>query len=171
MNAIKNNIAALALLVFASCMSIHHQQISFDHKHNKVIKGELTFNQLKTDTAFGWFNKEAAAYQPNKLQVDVISKLPKTYTILIFCGTWCGDTKEQVPRFYKILQQANFPESKVKLIGVDRKKHALRRAEKHYKIVSVPTFIFLENENELGRITETPKPAIEQDWMRIISRE
>jgi len=36
-------------------------------------------------------------------------------------GSWCGDSQEQVPKFYKIISLLNFDENKIQLIAVDRK--------------------------------------------------
>ena len=43
-----------------------------------------------------------------KTDEEVIAKLKpiiNNYTIKGFMGTWCGDSKRNVPRFYKILEE------------------------------------------------------------------
>jgi len=46
------------------------------------------------------------------------------------------------------------------------KKHALGREDKKFKIERIPTFIFLRNGKEIGRIIETPVKSLEEDWVQ-----
>ena len=32
----------------------------------------------------------------------------KDVSVLCFMGTWCGDSRRETPRFYKIMEAANF---------------------------------------------------------------
>ena len=94
------------------------------------------------------------------------------YEIVIVMGSWCGDSKEQVPRFYKIMDSFDFPESNIRLLCVDKKKTAQNYEEEisDYNISFVPTFIFFRDGKELGRIIETPVESLEKDWLKIIEK-
>jgi thiol-disulfide isomerase/thioredoxin len=140
--------------------------ITYDEKHNKVIKGLISFEELQRDSAFSWFNKEFNAYRPNGLAISQLKASGREDEIVIFAGTWCGDTKEQLPRFYRILQDANFPMHHVVMHGVDHKKHAIAREDKKFKIERIPTFIILRNGKEIGRIVESPVKSLEEDWVQ-----
>ncbi len=83
-------------------------------------------------------------------------------------GTWCGDSKEWVPRFYKVMDQAGFNYRKMKLIAVDRNKKAGDLDISALHIERVPTFIFYKKKKELGRIIEVPYDLIEKDMLKII---
>jgi thiol-disulfide isomerase/thioredoxin len=87
---------------------------------------------------------------------------------MVFLGSWCGDTKRELPRFLKIMEFLKFPETKIKLIGVDRTKKAPVYTENIWNIEFVPTFIFLKNGMEIGRIVEQPVASLEQDMKQIL---
>ncbi len=82
-------------------------------------------------------------------------------------GTWCSDSKREVPRFYKIIKLINYDENKIELICVDRKKEVTNYDVSNYDIKYVPTFIFLKDEKEIGRIIESPKQKLEEDLLEI----
>ena len=83
-------------------------------------------------------------------------------------GTWCGDSRREVPRFYKIIDNLNFDENKITVINVNRKMEAKGIDVQSLEISRIPTFIFCINNKELGRIIETPKKSLEKDLMGII---
>ncbi len=162
---------ALVILCFGVlCISFismtKDRVISYDEKNNKVIKGLMSFEELQRDSAFAWFDIEYRSYHPKGLAISQLKASGREDEIIIFAGTWCGDTKEQLPRFYHILQDANFPMHRIVMHGVDHKKHALGREDKKFKIERIPTFIFLRNGKEIGRIIETPVKSLEEDWVQ-----
>jgi len=90
-------------------------------------------------------------------------------SITIVMGTWCSDSREQIPSFYKILNELNYPTDKITLICVDRNKKGLSDEVSNLNIELVPTIIFYRNGKEIGRIIETPQESLEKDLLRIIS--
>ncbi len=118
-----------------------------------------------------WYLKGYDAYQPVQ---DVVSKLAlinkEDLSIQIVMGTWCPDSRREVPRFMKILDLWGFPEEKVTLIGVDNTKIAPIGNYGSFGIERVPTFIILENKVETGRIIENPVTSLEQDMLNILTR-
>ncbi len=87
--------------------------------------------------------------------------------VLVFLGTWCSDSRREVPRFLKILELAHNDHIKFQLMGLDRsKRDSLGLAEKS-QIEFVPTFVVFKNDQEIDRIVETPSLSIEQDLVKI----
>jgi len=80
-----------------------------------------------------------------------------------FLGSWCDDAKREVPRFLKLMQILNIDPSHLTLIGVDRDHRSPGKEEQKYNVEKVPTFIFLKNAKEVGRIVEAPLASIEKD--------
>jgi thiol-disulfide isomerase/thioredoxin len=85
-------------------------------------------------------------------------------------GTWCPDSRREVPRFMRILDLWQFPPGKVTFIGVDNTKLAPVGDFDRLEIERVPTFIILKNNVEAGRIIENPETSLEQDIINILTR-
>ena len=107
-------------------------------------------------------------YQPDSAAVTFLSNFDKNVKISVVLGTWCPDSRREVPRFLKVMEAADNPHFQFELFGLDRaKKDSLGMAEK-FQIEYVPTFIILMNDEEIGRIIETPTETIEQDLAEIL---
>ena len=68
------------------------------------------------DTRFSWwFNSEFDNYSVDSVTLkDVPDKL-KDLKITIVLGTWCGDSKREVPRFFKILDKLSFDQKNLNI--------------------------------------------------------
>ncbi|MDP4175154.1 MAG: thioredoxin family protein, partial [Bacteroidota bacterium] len=93
----------------------------------------------------------------------------RDYDITIVLGTWCSDSRREIPRFLKILDSLGFDSGKVKLLAVDREKKGLGDEIDSLKIELVPTIIFYKDGKEAGRITEAPEETLETDTNNIIT--
>jgi len=117
-----------------------------------------------------YYEEEYANYEPN---ADVIKNLQKVtskdISILIVLATWCHDSKEQVPRFLKVLDETNFDDKKLVMVAVNRQKTAGDLPIWDYDIDLVPTFIFYKQKEEIGRIIETPQNTLESDFLNILN--
>ena len=70
-----------------------------------------------------WFTKGYEEYQADSQAVGILGELAKDdITIKIVMGTWCPDSRREVPRFMKMLDIWKFPEVNVTFIGVDNEK-------------------------------------------------
>jgi len=56
-----------------------------------------------------------------------------------------------------------------KLFGLDRSKRDADGLAEKYQIEFVPTFVVLQDDEEIGRIVETPIVSIEQDLVEILA--
>lgn len=143
-------------------------KIITDEKSGKpMLTGLCTRDNLTKDTSFSWwFEAEYDYYSPD----SSVMKLIKLDSIKIVCvmGTWCSDSRREVPRFFKILDNLKFEENNLSLYCVDRKKQAEGFDIDQFVIERVPTFIFYKNDAEIGRIIETPQETLERDILKII---
>lgn len=118
-----------------------------------------------------WYVRGKADYNPDE---TVIGQLRKTIgdelSILIVLGTWCGDSRREVPRFMKIVEETGFPVERMVFVGVDITKLAPVGGYDTLNIERVPTFIFLKDKVETGRIIEIPVTSLEQDMLNILTR-
>lgn len=90
----------------------------------------------------------------------------------VFMGTWCGDSRREVPHFLKIMDSLGVPPQKVRIIctksGNPGHKTSPGREEQGLYIFRVPTFIVRKNGKEIGRIVEFPVQSLEKDLLAII---
>ena len=87
-------------------------------------------------------------------------------------GTWCGDSKRETPRFYKVMEAADFNFKKnFKLVAVNRGKKTPDNLQEGKNIIRVPTFIFYKKGKEIGRYVEYPRESMEKDFLKILKGE
>ena len=127
--------------------------------------------QLTHEPYSVWYTKGFDDYQ---VRTDAMNKLfdikKDSLSIKVVMGTWCPDSRREVPRFMKVLEIWQFPASKVTFIGVDDAKTSPVGEYVSLKIERVPTFILYRNNIEAGRIIENPVTSLEQDMVNILTR-
>ena len=109
-----------------------------------------------------WFDSGYAAYQPQMEYVDRLRNMTDSVHLIVVFGTWCHDSKREVPRFFKIMDAAGFPSGQITLIAVDRSLQIPPGVAKEYNILHTPTFIVRYRGVELGRIEEKPSTTLEE---------
>ncbi|MEI6854446.1 MAG: thioredoxin family protein [Bacteroidota bacterium] len=142
----------------------------FDEKsQTDILVGNCTREGLLGVEFANSYNEEYPAYNPNGDVIIALKEKVKGVKCVIVLGTWCGDSKEQVPRFLKIDDLLGNLFEELKIISVDRNKEAPEmNIKEKYLIEKVPTFIFYRGDTEIGRITETPKESLEKDLLEIL---
>jgi tetratricopeptide (TPR) repeat protein len=121
-----------------------------------------------------WYKPNYETYTP---AADIIAQLkkssPEKFTLKIVFGSWCGDSKRELPKMMKVLSAAGFPEKNIQLIGVydslEVYKQAPKREEKGLNIYRVPTFIVYQKDKEIGRIVEYAVESLERDLLKIVT--
>ena len=104
-------------------------------------------------------------------KLDVIGKLQvidRPLRIEVILGTWCPDSKEHICAFFKIMEMADNPLISVSYIGVPKEKEARKEYIEGKNIIKIPTFIIYFQDQEIGRIIETPKKSLEEDLLDIM---
>ena len=87
--------------------------------------------------------------------------------IYVLFGTWCHDSQREVPRFLQLLNSLNIQENYIHLIGLNFLKNEPLDRGKSFQIKKTPTFVFLRNQKEIGRIVEMPEISLEADLLKI----
>jgi thiol-disulfide isomerase/thioredoxin len=134
-----------------------------------VYRGEFTFTDLLNEPDFGWMAAGAGNYQPSAAAIATLKQKLDGCQILLFMGTWCSDSRDLVPRLYKVLQMAGYANNTVKIYGMDRPKKSGTNAETTWKVTLVPTVIVVKNHIELGRITENAQKSVEEDLAAMLN--
>ncbi len=90
----------------------------------------------------------------------------------LFMGIWCGDSKREVPRIFKILDYAGVRSSQVKMVMVDNHDSTYKQSPAHEEkgkfIHRVPCLIVYDNNKEMNRIVEFPVQSLEKDLLSIV---
>ncbi len=119
------------------------------------------------------WRENLVSYAPDAGVVEkiraVTSKRRAELKVEVVLGTWCGDSRREVPRFIKIQQMLGDDRMPVAFMGVDRSKQHPSDVAEGRDIQRVPTFIVLHEGREIGRIIETPKVSIEADLAAILA--
>jgi thiol-disulfide isomerase/thioredoxin len=142
----------------------------FDEKsQTDILVGNCDRDGLMSCEFGNSYNEEYPTYNPNGDIIHALKERIQGVSCTLVLGTWCGDSKEQVPRFLKIVDMTDNPFDELKIICVDRNKEAPdMKVKEQYLIDKVPTFIFYRGDTEIGRIIETPKESLEKDLLDIV---
>lgn len=147
-----------------------NQTIYDSVRNREVLIDFVTKEGLQTGEFAEYFQDEYQAYIPEeKIITDLKLKL-NHFEIVIVLGSWCYDSKIQVPHFLKILDATAYPEENLLMIAVDSKKQASGLDITAYDIERVPTFIIYKEGQEIGRIIESPLQSLEADLQKILEQ-
>jgi len=140
----------------------------------KIVTGKTDLEQLEQVPEFWveYLSHYADYVIDGEKLVEIAQELNgKTIKIIAVIGTWCGDTREQMPVLQKILDNLQEDKPAIDYIGVNRDKLADGLDISSLNICFVPVFIFYENDRELGRIVEMPSSTMESDIIEILRKE
>lgn len=139
------------------------------------LLGDITLGQIRDREPHAtWYYAEynGMDYVPDTDIIEELKAMPTDdLSVTIVLGTWCPDSRREVPRFMKLVTAWGFPVEKIRFIGVDINKVAPLGEYPALGIERVPTFIFYENKIETGRIIEVPVTSLEQDTRDILKRK
>lgn len=136
-----------------------------------ILRGKMSFRDIQDETTNAWFYKGASAYEPKDEAIRTLRGVSAPYRFVVFLGTWCEDTQDLLPKFYKMLNQANIDLNAVELYGVDRNKESLNLEHVFYNVKKVPTFIVMHQHREVGRLIESVNLSIEEDLAAMMEKD
>ena len=146
-----------------------------DARGNMILLGKSTRERLQQEPFAGWFNKNYAEYKVDSTTADMIKSRLRNKRFVIFMGTWCGDSRQEVPKMYKLLDYCEVPGTNIQLINLNMYdsvyKQSPGREEKGLNIHRVPDLLVFENDKEIGRIIEKPVTSWENDLLAIVLQE
>ena len=164
----------LGTLLVISSFSLFSQTknvVIMDEKINKnVMIGYCDRSGLEKGVFGTYFASQYDLYYPKDGVIKKLTEEINKVQITIVFATWCSDSRLQLGRFYKILDETGYKEKNLTAIGVNRDKNALSVNIENLDVKLVPTFIIYQNGNELGRIVESPKKSLEDDLWKIVKK-
>lgn len=147
-----------------------NQAVNFSEPGTWLL-GYINASQFSRPPHSEWFVRGFDEYMPVQEVITQLSRIDnKDLSIKIVMGTWCPDSRREVPRFMKIMDLLQFPAGNVVFVGVDNTKIAPVGGYDTLQIERVPTFIIMQNKVEAGRIIENPVTSLEQDILNILTR-
>jgi len=164
-------ISSLTIFVIITLQAQEFNKKSIDPKTKKeILLGKCNLEGLKTGDFGQVFKIEYKNYIADTTVISILRKKMKNINIEIILGTWCGDSKDQVPRFIKILNELKYNTRKLTIFSVNRGFKADGFDKNKSNIIKVPTFIIYRKNTEIGRIIETPLISLEKDLLEILNK-
>ena len=165
----KKILLSVLVVLSISCVAQNKKRVATLDKNGNLVGIANKENFLTEPFKEDWFDFNYNEYELNEDIINSLKPLLNGVTIKAFMGTWCGDSQEQTPVFYKILDAAEFNYQNLEMICVNRKKKAPGNPQKRLNIERVPTFIFYKEGKEIGRFVEYPRESVEADILTIVS--
>lgn len=131
--------------------------------------GEVNRDGFMKEHYKDWFEANYNSHQVDEATLAPLKESLQDVEIKVFMGTWCPDSQREVPHFYKILDYLQLDESQLTVISMDKYKETPEEYENGLNIQRVPTFIFYRNDEEIGRIVESPNQSLEIDMVGIVT--
>ncbi|MBN2727820.1 MAG: thioredoxin family protein [Bacteroidales bacterium] len=140
-------------------------------RDQEILIGDCNREGLLGEVFGDNFDIEYDLYTPDPDVMANLGLYNGDYNIIIVLGSWCGDSREQVPRFLRIIDMLGLTDNAIRIIAVDRTKSAgdlEKEPEVALNTERVPTFILINEGIEMGRIIETPEETLELDVLKIL---
>ena len=166
-------IILIILIIFTSCKNSStknkdHLESNKDIEYVDLI-GNFKLKDLKKNPYDSWYFENYDNYELDVETAKKINKLiSRKISIKVIMGTWCSDSRDNVPGFFKLMDYIKFNERRIELIGLDTDKKNPNEDELKYDIINIPTFIFYKNGEEINRIVELTIESIEKDILKIL---
>ncbi|TRO64027.1 thioredoxin family protein [Christiangramia sabulilitoris] len=151
-------------------LSENKKDLKTETVQKDMLLGDFSKEELQQKPFSNWFQPAYEDFSPNSEAMATIRENIDDYEIKVLMGTWCGDSKREVPKFLKLLDEANYDYQKLELVAVDRNKTTPNKVEEELEVHRVPTIIFYKDGKEVNRFVEYPQgQSIEEDIAKIVS--
>ena len=107
------------------------------------------------ETVPAWGDLQSA-HEPDAELVEALAAIDRPLTLDLSMGTWCGDSRREVPRLLKAIELADNDRLSLQITALSNEFDAPLDQISGSQLTNVPTLRILEEESELGRIVETP---------------
>lgn len=151
-----------------SCNSSINKKKSGPEEYTDII-GVFERKELSNNPHAEWFNQNYSDYNLDKETLNKLKPLFEDIEITVFMGTWCSDSRKEIPVFFKLIDKLRINENSIELIGMTLEKTTPDSLELDQNLINVPTFIFKKDGKEINRIVEFPLETIEKDILEILT--
>lgn len=151
-----------------SCNNSINKKNSEPEEYTDII-GIFERKELSNNPHAEWFNQNYSDYNLDNKTLDKLKPLFEDIEITVFMGTWCSDSRKEIPVFFKLIDKLRINENSIELIGMTLEKTTPDSLELNQNLINVPTFIFKKDGKEINRIVEFPLETIEKDILEILT--
>jgi thiol-disulfide isomerase/thioredoxin len=158
--------------------SVVTRSLLFESEKGPLLLGAVTRSDILTQ--FPQWQTEYEAYVPDPDLIAILATCPQETDILCVLGTWCSDSQREVPRFWKLLDEAANDGLRLRMLATGRRADQEEEnrllgeigfapnLRQQYAVELVPTFIFASAGVEVGRIVESPTESLELDTVELL---
>jgi len=147
----------LFVFSFATAVAQPCVEVSKTAEGQRQLVGIINRSMLEQDTSFAWVKENGKWYTPPAATVDILKAKTDSVMLVVIFGTWCHDSQNLLPQFFKWIDAAGFPDRRITLIAVDKQKKVSGNLAQVFGVKSTPTFIVMRNGQEAGRVVEYGK--------------
>jgi len=134
-----------------------------------VLTGPLT--QAQIESAVPAWAEVRATSTVDATAAAALAQVAPGAEVIVVLGTWCGDSKREVPRLWRALEVAGAVPFSVTYLGVDRAKEAPNGVVDGLDARFVPTIIVRRDGAEVGRVIEGAPEGIEVALLALLRGE
>ena len=133
---------------------------------DEILEGRISRKDLSA--RYSWFENTRQEYIPDDSVVKTLLPYSRQLQFVVVMGTWCGDSRKEVPAFFSLMDALHILDKHIELIGVGREKRSSKVDVAPFRIEYVPTIIVFYKRKEVGRIVEAPKVSLEKDLLQML---
>ena len=153
----------------------HHAVVAQEESEEPPkLLGRCTVEQLGQEPFVEWFRSGYDEYEPNPAVLRALRSVDRQGAVVtVFFGTWCGDSRREVPRMLKVFDEMGLPRDAVDLVAVDSGDDMHKRSpggeERGLEIYRVPSLVVRRGATEVARLVEFPVLSLERDLLAMLS--
>lgn len=140
-----------------------------------ILAGRATISAMQMPAYKTWYDESYKNYAVDITAAQQLKPLLQNKHMEVFLGSWCGDSRREVPRMIKVLKEAGMDTSKLSIVFVDNSSANYKQSPQHEErgknIHHVPSFIVYDGNKEMGRIIESPLLSLEKDLLCILQQQ
>ncbi len=160
-------ISAFIILFFLSGISVIFAQEAANQDENISLTSQMLGCLSRADFLQApfveWYQSGYDSYvvDTNKL-ISISSDSLKEISITVVFGSWCPDSRAEVPGFFKVCDFLKINQKKIKIIGVDKSKDVQADCAEDELVEYVPTYFFYCKGKLLKKIVDHSEATFEQ---------
>ncbi len=153
----------LSLLLTPNLVAQKHNSSDKDY-----LSGPVSEEQIREYKIFDLYAKR---YEPDDEIIAKFNSVADSVLIDVFFGTWCHDSKREVPAFFKLMNVLDNDKIAAKYTAIEYRRRGPKDIIKKNNIKRTPTFVVYINGKEAGRLIEESEKSVEEDIWEIIEKK